>query len=385
MPSFRWQGQEWELPTTQNESLLKIRPSIFISYFFAIESNKREPASSSNKHFLTEAYKTTLEQKLNLKPGDDEMQKALQRWKEDKYWTVGHGGPGDLFSTRANPSSLVTPNSQLSLKGTAINQNDNVDTTPEKQLECFFWRRDGLCRFSEEECLYAHHPTGKVKEYNDLRDREREKDNNFKHYRHTSNPMPKKTECFFWGQGICKFSDEDCMYAHYRIQDGHDRDWGRREWRYESPEQVHHNDHNALPTKQLECFFWRRDGYCKFSEEECLYAHHPTGKVKEIPGHPKIGDRDPLLAERIQPADSILVSNSSHSENAPQEYAMPKSPSMQLSELTLSAFFDLFCYTNPAARKERPWEIVLTMYKTYILRYFGKDSAKHVLAAYARV
>lgn len=117
MPSFRWQGQEWELPNIQPDTLPKIRPSLFISYFFAIESNKREPASSSNKHFLTEAYKIVLERKLGLRPGEDEMVKALHRWKEDKYWTVAHGGPGDSFSTRANPNSLLIPNSQASLKG----------------------------------------------------------------------------------------------------------------------------------------------------------------------------------------------------------------------------------------------------------------------------
>ena len=370
----------------QNESLLNIRPSIFISYFFAIASNKRGPASSSNKHFLTEAYKTTLERKLNLKPADDQMQKALQRWKEDKYWTIGHGGPDDPFSTRANPSTLIVPNSQLSLKAPTMKQNEIADTTPEKQLECFFWRRDGFCRFSEEECLYAHHPTGKVKEYNDSKDRDREKEGNtFRSYRHTSIPIPKKTECYFWGLGICKFSAEDCMYAHYRINDAPEYDWGRRDGRYDSPEERYHNDQDVLPSKEYECFFWRRDGHCKFSEEECLYAHHPTGKVKEIPGYPKLGDRDAPLSERIQPAESLRISDNSHSEKMSQEYTMPKPPSMQLSELTLSAFFDLFCYNNPVARKERPWEAVLTMYKTYVLRNFGKDAAKHVLAAYARV
>ena len=117
MSSFRWQGQDWELPIIQPDILSKIRPPLFISYFFAIESNKREPASSSNKHFLTEAFKTLLERKLGLAAGEEEMVRALHRWKEDKYWTVGHGAPGESFSTKANPSSLQIPNSQTSLKG----------------------------------------------------------------------------------------------------------------------------------------------------------------------------------------------------------------------------------------------------------------------------
>lgn len=96
--------------------------------------------------------------------------------------------------------------------------------------------------------------------------------------------------------------------------------------------------------------------------------------MKEIPGQAKIMDRE---------KDSLRTAQ--HMDKTPTEYAMPQPPSMQLSELTLSAFFDLFCYTNPSARRDRPWEAVLKMYKTYVLRNFGKDASKHVLAAYARV
>ena len=105
MPTFRCQGQDWELPNITPESLPNVRPSLFISYFFAIESNKREPASSNNKHFLTEAFRALLEYKLGYRQGGDDMARALQRWKDDKYWTVGHGGPSDSFSTRNNPNT----------------------------------------------------------------------------------------------------------------------------------------------------------------------------------------------------------------------------------------------------------------------------------------
>jgi hypothetical protein len=30
--------------------------------------------------------------------------------------------------------------------------------------------------------------------------------------------------------------------------------------------------------KHLTCFWWKEKGTCKFSEDECLYAHHDTGK-----------------------------------------------------------------------------------------------------------
>lgn len=35
--------------------------------------------------------------------------------------------------------------------------------------------------------------------------------------------------------------------------------------------------------KHLTCYFWAKNGVCKFSEEDCLYAHHDTGKVAQGP------------------------------------------------------------------------------------------------------
>lgn len=107
MPTFRCQGQEWTLPNINPDSLPNVRPSLFISYFFAIESNKREPASSNNKHFLTEAFRALLEYKLGYRQGGEDMAKALQWWKDNKYWTVGHGGPNDPYSTRNDLKSYL--------------------------------------------------------------------------------------------------------------------------------------------------------------------------------------------------------------------------------------------------------------------------------------
>lgn len=36
--------------------------------------------------------------------------------------------------------------------------------------------------------------------------------------------------------------------------------------------------------KHLECYYWRRKGHCKYSDDECLYAHHMTGRCAEAPG-----------------------------------------------------------------------------------------------------
>ena len=34
--------------------------------------------------------------------------------------------------------------------------------------------------------------------------------------------------------------------------------------------------------KHLTCFWWKEKGSCKYTEEECLYAHYDTGKSRTI-------------------------------------------------------------------------------------------------------
>ncbi|MCJ1399058.1 hypothetical protein MMC11_002260 [Xylographa trunciseda] len=380
MPTFRCQGQDWELPNITPESLPNVRPSLFISYFFAIETNKREPASSNNKHFLTEAFRALLEYKLGYRQGGDDMAKALQRWKDDKYWTVGHGGPSDPFSTRNNPNSH--------LEGHMVNTSQNMDIVmrPDKEYECFFWRRNGFCKFSDDDCVYAHYPTGKVKEYIDAKD----KANYVKAYKNSNNTGPKQ-ECFYWTQGTCRFSDEKCLFAHYPVNRISDHPEWRERGRDQEPPDSFRSD-NAMITypaklvdKQLECYYWRNTSFCKYTEDECMYAHHPTGRVKELPGMPKSMEIYRGSSEtRYAPEVKRPEKDSPKAVNGVTSYAMPEKSTMKLSELTLSAFHDLFCYTNPTARKDRPWEALLTSYKDYVTRHFGKDTLKHVIAAYSR-
>lgn len=35
--------------------------------------------------------------------------------------------------------------------------------------------------------------------------------------------------------------------------------------------------------KHLTCYFWAKNGFCKFDEAKCLYAHHNTGKIANGP------------------------------------------------------------------------------------------------------
>lgn len=266
---------------------------------------------------------------------------------------------------------------------TATSQHGYTNPQPDKLFECYFWSRDGYCKFSDADCKYAHYRTGLQKDNPELHEIGRKS----QPIKYANGSSSKKTECFFWGQGSCKFSDEECKFAHYPIYDDYDdpRDPGNN---YHSQDR----DTEITSSKQLECYFWRRDGFCKKSEDECLYAHHPTGKVKEGPGALR------SLAP-IKPADNpnkIPVSKPStdsasrtesrqNSDRTTKSYVMPGLASNSLSELTLSAFFDTFCYANPTARKEPPWDTVLSFYRTYVKEHFGNDTNKHIIAAYKRV
>ena len=39
----------------------------------------------------------------------------------------------------------------------------------------------------------------------------------------------------------------------------------------------------TLPAKSLTCFYWGTQGSCKFSDNDCLHAHYHTGKVARAP------------------------------------------------------------------------------------------------------
>ncbi|KAL2389209.1 hypothetical protein RJ035_002499 [Blastomyces gilchristii] len=43
--------------------------------------------------------------------------------------------------------------------------------------------------------------------------------------------------------------------------------------------------------KHLTCWWWNEKGQCKYSVDECLYAHHKTGKVADAPRQVKPGGK----------------------------------------------------------------------------------------------
>lgn len=62
-------------------------------------------------------------------------------------------------------------------------------------------------------------------------------------------------------------------------------------WRVIAPPKSSERSHKTSPSttnsppsvKHLTCYFWAKNGTCKWNDEECLYAHHDTGKVANGP------------------------------------------------------------------------------------------------------
>lgn len=47
--------------------------------------------------------------------------------------------------------------------------------------------------------------------------------------------------------------------------------------------------------KHLTCYFWAKNGNCKWSDDDCLYAHHDTGKIANGPMQVEPGSKHTYL------------------------------------------------------------------------------------------
>lgn len=77
--------------------------------------------------------------------------------------------------------------------------------------------------------------------------------------------------------------------------------------------------------KHLTCYFWAKNGACKFSEEDCLYAHHDTGKVAQGPLQVELGRRclsrpDHLLAVNRQLGPAVAGKNATAAKPIYQDW-----------------------------------------------------------------
>lgn len=60
--------------------------------------------------------------------------------------------------------------------------------------------------------------------------------------------------------------------------------------------------HSAPSVKHLTCYFWAKSGVCKWSEDECLYAHRDTGKIANGPLQVEPGCKLPSASRLVHAA-----------------------------------------------------------------------------------
>jgi len=95
--------------------------------------------------------------------------------------------------------------------------------------------------------------------------------------------------------------------------------------------------HGKRSVKHLTCFWWQQKGHCRFSEEDCLYAHHDTGMYTQPPrqlrpGEPAMAGRN--LDRNIQKLHSERSSASLSSLNVSRP-ATPRAASFDSPTQTL--------------------------------------------------
>ena len=125
--------------------------------------------------------------------------------------TNGTNGTNDADETEMSISPMTTPELVRDTSNSSMNNGtgqqsdvrepvsdtdftDLPDKPTAKHLTCFWWQKKGNCRYTEEDCHFAHHDTGLS----------------------AGPPSVKRLTCFWWRErGFCKFVEEDCLYAHY--------------------------------------------------------------------------------------------------------------------------------------------------------------------------
>ncbi|KAL8707201.1 MAG: hypothetical protein Q9220_007734 [cf. Caloplaca sp. 1 TL-2023] len=161
-------------------------------------------------------------------------------------------------------------------------EDDIADHLPpvsgKKHLTCFYWAKNGKCRYTDDECAYAHYNTGVVAHDPMGNQNISTEDIKVESENFSGLPPSRSLTCFFWARNRkCNRSDEECSYAHYDTGTIARAPPGVTVFEPTDAEQI------TPPTKSLTCFFWNRNGRCSRSDEECAYAHHHTGTVAYAP------------------------------------------------------------------------------------------------------
>jgi len=115
-----------------------------------------------------------------------------------------------------------------------------------RNVTCPFWKWQGRCRFTENDCVFSHSDTGIDAPFR--------------------RKPAKHFTCYAWRVlGRCQDSEHSCLYAH--------RDTG-----------LYVGRDNKASVKHITCYWWNHGGRCKHREEDCLYAHRDTGLYARDPG-----------------------------------------------------------------------------------------------------
>lgn len=185
-------------------------------------------------------------------------------------------------------------------------EEDIADRLPtvsgKKHLTCFYWAKNG-CRYTDDECAYAHYNTGIVA-HDPMHNQSISTANNTttKQAEPSGLPPSRSLTCFFWARNRkCSRSDEECSYAHY--------DTGNIARAPPGITVFEPTEESKPPlTKTLTCYFWNRNGKCSRSDEECAYAHHHTGTVAYPP---------PNVVASLSSAPNTASRNDSEARPAP--------------------------------------------------------------------
>lgn len=177
-----------------------------------------------------------------------------------------------------------------------------------KQLTCFYWAKNGTCRYSDDECAYAHYNTGIVAQ-DPMHKQNVTVDNDSNEKGLSGLPPSRSLTCFFWARNRkCNRSDEECSYAHYDTGTVAKPPPGVTIFEPSDAKDT------RPPTKSLTCYFWNRNGRCNRSDAECAYAHYATGTVAYPP--PAVAASIPPNSEPHAPT-AVTASTSTIPNNAP--------------------------------------------------------------------
>lgn len=104
------------------------------------------------------------------------------------------------------------------------------------------------------------------------------------------------------------------------------------------------SNNSRRSVKHLTCFWWKSKNHCRFSEEECLYAHHDTGHYtlapkQVVPGEPAKAGKSLELAlrelERKRHSDgSFSPANNATYDPPSSASSKPVTPSIGRSRAT---------------------------------------------------